>query len=96
MLCIPYYEKKLYELPEDQVTPQVIMALADSVELEIAGAASPRPILSVPHLLADESACYYQGYTSTFQDDTNDYTVTYWLKWQFTKHDPTFWKSMGV
>uniref|UniRef100_A0A0C3SZF8 Uncharacterized protein n=1 Tax=Guillardia theta (strain CCMP2712) TaxID=905079 RepID=A0A0C3SZF8_GUITC len=32
------------------------------MELEIQGGPSPRPLLSVPHLLSDESACYYHGY----------------------------------
>lgn len=61
MLAVPYFEKALYELPEDKVTPQRIQELADTVEKHIQGGLSPRPLLSVPHILADESACYYHG-----------------------------------
>lgn len=62
MLAVPYFEKKLYELPDDQVTPEVVLKLADDVEIEIQGVLSPRPLMSVPHILADESAAYYHGY----------------------------------
>ncbi|KAJ3306553.1 hypothetical protein HDV03_004682 [Kappamyces sp. JEL0829] len=62
MLAVPYFEKALYELPEDKVTPETILALADKIEREIQGGLSPRPLFSVPHILADESSCYYHGY----------------------------------
>jgi hypothetical protein len=32
------------------------------IELDIQGGLSPRPMMSVPHILADESSCYYHGY----------------------------------
>jgi hypothetical protein len=38
------------------VTPAAIAALADEVEARIQGGLSPRPLMSVPHILADESA----------------------------------------
>jgi oligoendopeptidase F len=63
MLAVSYFEKALYELPEDMVTPETIEALADDIELKIQGGFSPRPILSVPHIVSDEASCYYQGYT---------------------------------
>lgn len=44
-----------------QVTPAALEALADSVEARVQGGLSPRPLLSVPHILADESSCYYHG-----------------------------------
>jgi Zn-dependent oligopeptidase len=62
MLSVPYFEKALYDLPESEVTPERVLALADEVETLIEGGASPRPLLSVPHVLADESAAYYHGY----------------------------------
>lgn len=31
-------------------------------QAKIQGGLSPRPLLSVPHILADESSCYYHGY----------------------------------
>ena len=61
MLAVPYFEKKLYELPESEVTPENILKLADEVEMTIQGMLSPRPLMSVPHILADESAAYYHG-----------------------------------
>jgi oligoendopeptidase F len=63
MLAVSYFEKALYELPDDDVTPERIQSLADEIELRIQGGLSPRPLLSVPHLISDEASCYYQGYT---------------------------------
>jgi hypothetical protein len=37
MLAVPYFEKALYEMPEDQVTAASIQALADRIEMEIQG-----------------------------------------------------------
>jgi oligoendopeptidase F len=62
MLSVPYFEKALYELPESEVTPEKIALLADEIEVKIQGGFSPRPLLSVPHLLSDEASCYYHGY----------------------------------
>eukprot|EP00978_Attheya_sp_CCMP212_P016068 scaffold41822_cov58-Attheya_sp.AAC.1 len=63
MLAVSYFEKAMYELPEDQVTAEKLLALADEIELKIQGGLSPRPLLSIPHLISDEASCYYQGYT---------------------------------
>jgi len=62
MIAVPYFEKALYELPEEQLTAAHVTALADKVERDIQGGLSPRPLLSVPHILSDESSCYYHGY----------------------------------
>merc|ERR1711871_599980 len=62
MLAVPYFEKALYEMPEEDVTPQNIIKLAAETENAIQGGPSPRPLLSVPHILADEASCYYHGY----------------------------------
>jgi len=62
MIAVPYFEKALYELPDDEVTVDRVNALARQVELDIQGGPSPRPLLSVPHILSDESSCYYHGY----------------------------------
>lgn len=62
MLSVPYFEKALYELPEEEVTPERILELADETERRIEGRAAPRPLMSVPHILADESSGYYHGY----------------------------------
>ena len=60
MLSVPYFEKALYELPEDEVTAERIQALADEVEKEVQGGLAPRPMLSVPHIISDEASCYYR------------------------------------
>lgn len=62
MLAVPYFEKQLYELPDEEVTAERILALAASVESNIQGGKATRPLLSVPHILSDESSCYYHGY----------------------------------
>ncbi|MEW5318707.1 MAG: hypothetical protein WDW38_009905 [Sanguina aurantia] len=62
MLAVPYLEKALYELEESQLTVDVLLALADRIEMEVQGGLSPRPLLSVPHILSDESSAYYHGY----------------------------------
>lgn len=63
MLAVSYFEKALYELPDDQLTSESIQVLADEIERDIEGGFSPRPLLSIPHLISDEASCYYQGYT---------------------------------
>jgi len=62
MIAVPYFEKALYELPEEDLTVECVAALAERVERDIQGGLSPRPLLSVPHILSDESSCYYHGY----------------------------------
>eukprot|EP00656_Telonema_subtile_P034482 TRINITY_DN38556_c0_g1_i1.p2 TRINITY_DN38556_c0_g1~~TRINITY_DN38556_c0_g1_i1.p2 ORF type:complete len:336 (-),score=110.53 TRINITY_DN38556_c0_g1_i1:124-1131(-) len=62
MLAVPYFERALYETPEEQLTSESILALAASTELSIQGGAASRPLLSVPHILSDEASCYYHGY----------------------------------
>lgn len=62
MLAVPYFEKRLYELPDEEVTAERILCLADEVERDIELGPSPRPLLSVPHPLSDESSAYYHGY----------------------------------
>jgi hypothetical protein len=42
MLSVPYFEKALYELPEDKLTPEEVIALADRTEVAIEGGLSPR------------------------------------------------------
>ncbi|KAJ3028000.1 UNVERIFIED_CONTAM: hypothetical protein HDU68_002682 [Siphonaria sp. JEL0065] len=62
MLAVPIFERRLYEMPEDKLTVEAMLALADQVELEVQGVMSSRPLLAVPHPLTDESAAYYHGY----------------------------------
>lgn len=62
MLCVPYFEKALYELSEEELTAQKLQDLALEVETFCIGGPSPRPVLSIPHILSDEASCYYHGY----------------------------------
>ena len=62
MICVPYFEKALYELPPEEVTPANVLALAHATEVKIQGNRAGRPLLCVPHILSDESSCYYHGY----------------------------------
>lgn len=62
MLAVPFFEKALYEMPEEQVTPDAVMALADTIEKDVEGGLAGRPLMSVPHILADESSAYYHAY----------------------------------
>ena len=63
MLVVSYFEKALYELPEEDVTSENIQKLADEVELKMQGGKSARPLLAIPHVISDEASCYYHGYT---------------------------------
>lgn len=62
MLAVPYFEKRLYDMDESDMTAEKIKLLADEVERDIQGGPSARPLMSVPHILSDESAGYYHGY----------------------------------
>ncbi|KAK9843964.1 hypothetical protein WJX81_000584 [Elliptochloris bilobata] len=62
MLSVPFFEKALYELPEERVTPEEVLVLAERTEVDVEGGPSPRPLMSVPHPLSGESCCYYHGY----------------------------------
>jgi hypothetical protein len=58
MLAVPFFERALYELPEDQLSVDTLLALADRIEKQVQGGLGGRPLLSVPHILADEASCY--------------------------------------
>ena len=64
MLAICYGERAIYEIPDDELTPERVLAELRAVEQRMTdledGAA--RPVLSVPHLLDGESSAYYHGY----------------------------------
>lgn len=62
MISVPYFEKALYELPDEELTLERIQALADEIEKKIQGGLGPRPLLSVPHIVSDEASCYYHAY----------------------------------
>lgn len=63
MLAVPFFEKALYELPEDQVTPDHVNALADSIEKDVEGGLAGRSDSVVAPLFKTSS----QGCTSQIQ-----------------------------
>ena len=59
MIAVCYFEKAMYEMSEDELSaPGALERLAAEVETRIQGGPSPRPLLTVPHILSDESSCY--------------------------------------
>lgn len=59
---VAYFERDLYAMDEVERTPEAVLALARQWERKIVGVESPRPLLAIPHLLNQESACAYHGY----------------------------------
>lgn len=59
---VAYFERDLYAMAESERTPEAVLALARRWERQILGGESPRPLLAIPHLLNQESACAYHGY----------------------------------
>jgi len=59
---VPYFESALYQMSEDDLTPDAVLSLARETEVRVLGIESPRPLLAIPHLLNQESAASYQGY----------------------------------
>lgn len=59
---VAYFERDLYAMGEAERTPEAVLALARQWESKILGVESPRPLLAIPHLLNQESACAYHGY----------------------------------
>ena len=63
-MIVCYAEKALYEMRDDEVTPENILTAFREVERRLmqVGGGCPRPTLAVPHLLSSEASAYYHGY----------------------------------
>ncbi|WP_139478324.1 M3 family metallopeptidase [Aeromonas veronii] len=59
---VAYFERDLYAMDEAERSPEAVLALARQWERKVLGVESPRPLLAIPHLLNQESACAYHGY----------------------------------
>lgn len=61
MLAVPFFEKALYELPEDRVTPDEVLALADQTEKDVEGGLAGRSVLHVliSQLRLHPLACHF-------------------------------------
>jgi len=63
LLVVSYFESALYRMPDNLLDADAVLALARDCEQRILGVAvAPRPLLSIPHLLNQESAASYHGY----------------------------------
>lgn len=64
MMVVPYAERAIYEIPDDELSASRILEVIREVEARILSleGGAPRPVLSVPHLLSGESSAYYHGY----------------------------------
>ena len=62
LLAVPYFEVALYKMADAERTADAVLDLARSTERTIFGIEGTRPLLSVPHLLDQESSAAYHGY----------------------------------
>jgi Zn-dependent oligopeptidase len=63
MLTVCYVEKALYEMSDTEMTGENVLNMIRETEQRLEFlSGSPRPVLSVPHLLSGESSAYYHGY----------------------------------
>jgi hypothetical protein len=63
LLVVPYVERMIYELADAELTPDTVLRRAREIERDLLFlSASPRPTLSIPHLISGESSAYYHGY----------------------------------
>ncbi len=63
MLTVCYAERAVYEMKDEERTAENVLRTLRRVERELLFLdGSPRPVLSVPHLLSGDSSAYYHGY----------------------------------
>ena len=63
LLVVPYVERMIYELSDSELTEETVLRRTREIERELLFlSASPRPTLSIPHLISGESSAYYHGY----------------------------------
>ena len=64
MLSVCFAERAIYEIPDDELDAERVLAEIRAVEkrMTLLDGGSPRPTLSVPHLLEGDSSAYYHSY----------------------------------
>ena len=63
LFTVCYCERAIYEIPDEELTAERVLAEIRAVERRLLGLdASPRPALSIPHLISGEASAYYHGY----------------------------------
>ena len=64
MMSVCYSERAIYELPDDELTPERVLEVVREQETRMVSLeeGSARPVLSIPHLLSGEASCAYHNY----------------------------------
>lgn len=63
ILAVPYFERGVYEMRDEDLTAENILALARKVEANLFRMeASGTPLLTIPHLYSHDTSAYYHGY----------------------------------
>ena len=64
MLSVCYAEKAIYELSNEELTGERVLGIVRQIEQKMLflEGGSPRPTLSIPHLLSGDFSCTYHGY----------------------------------
>lgn len=62
MTAVCASERAIYEIPDDELTAERVLAEIRRVENDLLGMDAGRPALSVPHLLSGEASAYYHSY----------------------------------
>lgn len=78
MCAICYAERAIYEIADDELSAERILDEIRAVENRLLGMDSPRPALSVPHLLSGEASAYYHSYVLALMGvaQTRDYFLS--------------------
>lgn len=62
MMVVPYFERAMYEMSDEELTPENLLKAARATEEKLMFMPSDRPVLSIPHLAESESSAYYHAY----------------------------------
>lgn len=64
MLIVPYFEKAIYEMSDEELTVDKVLATARATEkkLLLRENGSARPLLTVPHIFSNDTSAYFHGY----------------------------------
>jgi hypothetical protein len=77
MIAVCYAERAIYEIPDRELTAERVLKeiRKEEKKLLFLEEGSPRPTLSIPHLIAGDSSAYYHGYTLALMavHQTRDY-----------------------
>jgi hypothetical protein len=63
MIAVCYAERAIYQIPDKDLTAERVMKEIRRAERDMLFMESPRPALSVPHLISGDGSAYYHGYT---------------------------------